>query len=137
MKSIKETSLYQEVLKELNYSYGDVFIFNGYVVSEINEGIVFTWDAHAKKITKDISCFLGTDGSDLIYISNRINPYSIQALDWLKYFKNSYSLEGYYVVGHEKSSVINTMFENLFFKSKIRRFTSLYEAIEVAKVCSS
>ncbi|MBQ0786771.1 MAG: hypothetical protein KBT69_04680 [Oceanihabitans sp.] len=116
MKSIKETDLYTEVLKEFNYAFGNVFLFEGYVVSEINEGIVFSWEIHAERITKDIASFLGTDGSDIIYISNRVHSYSVMAADWSKFFKNSYNLQDYYVVGQEKSSLINTMFEKLFFK---------------------
>lgn len=133
MKSIKVTSLYSEVLKEYHYTFGDAFIFDGYVVSEINDGIIFSWEDHAEQCTKDVFSFLGTDGSDLIYISNRINSYSIMATDWLKFFKNCYSLKCYYVVGQEKISIINTMFENLFFKSKIKRFTSIEEAVKAAK----
>ncbi|WP_452229475.1 MULTISPECIES: hypothetical protein [unclassified Lacinutrix] len=133
MESIKGTNLYSEVLKEFNYVFGDVFIFDGFVVSEIEEGIIFSWEAHAERVTKDISSFLGTDGSDLIYISNRVHSYSVMATDWIQFFKNRYNLQGYYVVGHEKSSLINTMFENLFFKSKIRKFTNIESAVALAK----
>ena len=114
MKSIKVTNLYSEVLKEFNYTFGNVFLFDGFVISEMEEGIIFSWEDHAERITKDIASFLGTDGSDLIYISNRLNAYSVMATDWIKFFKNRYNLEGYYVVGQEKSSLINTMFENQF-----------------------
>ncbi len=133
MKSIKETNLYIEVLKEFNYTFGNVFIFDGYVVSEISEGIVFSWEAHAEQITIDIASFLETDGSDVIYISNRVHSYSVMAADWHKFFKNCYNLQGYYVVGQEKCSIINTMFENLFFKSKIRKFTNIESAVALAK----
>ena len=132
MKSIKQTNLYSQVLKEFNYPFGDVFIFNNSVVSEIKPGVVFTWDNHAKLITEDVFNFLGTDGSDLIYISNRIHSYSVMATDWLKFYKNNYALKGYYVVGYQKHSIVNTVFENLFFNSKIRKFESVEEAIEVA-----
>ena len=133
MKSIKDTNLYSEVIKELNYPFGNVYVFDGYLVSEINEGVIFSWEEHAEQIIEDVYYFLGTDLSDLIYISNRVNSYSIIATDWVKFFKNNHSLAGYYVVGQEKSSMINTIFENLFFKSKIKKFTSIKEAIEVVK----
>lgn len=132
MKSIKQTNLYSQVLKEFNYPFGDIFIFNNVVVSEIKPGIVFTWDNHAKQITEDVFDFLGSDGSDLIYVSNRIHSYSVMATDWLKFFKNNYALKGYYVVGYHKNSIINSVFENLFFNSKIRKFTSIDDAMEIA-----
>ena len=43
MISVKETNLNSEVLKELNYAFGDVFIFNGFVISEFKSGINFNW----------------------------------------------------------------------------------------------
>ena len=133
MVSIKQTTIYPDVIKELNYSFGDVFIFDGYVVSEIKQGVHFSWKHHAKQIVKDMSCFLGTDGSDLIYISNRINPYSVVAIDWLKFFKKQYFLKCYYIVNDNKISLMNVMIEELFFKNKIKNFDSIYSAINWTK----
>lgn len=133
MISVKQTKLYSEVLKELNYSFGDVFIFNGFIVSEIKSGINFNWNDHASKIVDDVSCYLGTDGHDLIYISNRINSYAVVATDWLIFFKNSYFLKGYYVVSQRPSSKLNLMIESLFFKHKIKSFNSLYIAVNWVK----
>ncbi|MFK7833544.1 MAG: hypothetical protein AB8B52_09725 [Winogradskyella sp.] len=132
MKSFKQTNLYTQVLKEFNYSFGDVFILNNIVISEIKSDIVFTWDNHAKLIIKDVCDYLDSDGSNLIYISNRINSYNVMPTDWLKFFKNNNALKEYYVVGVEKSSFINAAFENLFFNSKIKKFTKIEAAIETA-----
>jgi len=129
MVSVRETHIYAHVLKELNYPYADIFIFKGYVISEIKEGINFNWDQHAKHIIDDVVSFLGTDGSDIIYISNRIYSYSVMAQDWVKFFKHNYSLKGYYVVSDRKTSVLGFIIENLFFKNKMKKFASLYEAI--------
>jgi len=131
--SIKETTLYPEVLKELNYSFGDVFIFSGFVVSEIKSGVNLSWKQHAKHIVDDVSCYLGTDGSDIIYISNRINSYAVMAVDWLKFFKSSYYLKAYYIVSNSPTSKISIMVENLFFNNKIKSFSSLFEAVNWAK----
>ncbi|QRM87754.1 hypothetical protein FG167_00470 [Lacinutrix sp. WUR7] len=133
MKSVKKIGLYSEVLRELNYAFGNIFLFDGYVVSEIAEGIVFSWEMHGECITMDLASFYGTDGSDLIFISNRVNSYSVMAADWSKFFKNSYNLQSYYVVGQAKGSLINIMFEKLFFKSEIRKFTNIETAVTVAK----
>lgn len=129
MISVRETHIYGDVLKEINYPFADIFIFKGYVISEIKEGISFNWDQHAKYIIEDVSSFLDTDGSDLIYISNRIHSYSVMAQDWVRFFKKSYSLKGYYIVSDRRSSVLGFMIENLFFKNKIKKFNSLYGAI--------
>ncbi|MFD1064171.1 hypothetical protein ACFQ1Q_13010 [Winogradskyella litorisediminis] len=133
MLSLKESFFLNDVLKELNYSFGNVFIFDGFVISEINSGITFTWENHAKVIVDDVTSFLDTDGRDLVYISNRINSYAVKPNDWLKFFTNSYSLKGYGVVAQTKGSIMNTVIENLFFNKKIQRFQSLEAAIQWAK----
>ena len=129
MNSIKETVLYSEVNKELNYAFGNVFIFENFVVSEINKGIIFNWDNHGRVITEDVACYLGTNGSNLIYISNRINPYSVLVSDWLKFFKNSYSLKAYFIISESPIGILNSFIENLFFSSSIKRFNNIETAI--------
>ena len=129
MKSIKETELYHEVLMELNYDFGDVFIFETFVVSEIKNGINVTWTNHGKRIVDDVVHFLGTDGKDIVYISNRVHSYSVVALDWVKFFSSNYTLKGYYIVSESPSSRLNIMIENLFFNNKIKTFNSLYSAV--------
>jgi len=51
------------------------------------------------------------------------------AQDWVRFFKESYAVKGYYVVSDRRTSVLGFMIENLFFKNKIKKFTSLYEAL--------
>lgn len=133
MISIKHSVLYKEVLKELNYKYGDVFVFDGFVVSEIKEGISFSWEDHAQPMIKDITDFTKCKGSDLVYISHRIHSYSVVPTDWLKFFRNSFSLKGYGIVGYSGLVTVSSVIENLFFKKKIRRFNSLEAAVHWAK----
>ncbi|MCD2259842.1 hypothetical protein [Psychroserpens luteolus] len=132
MISVKDSALYDNVLKEFNYDYGNVFVFDGYVISEIKQGITFTWDHHAKQIVEDVTSFLDTDGNDIVYISHRIYSYAVKPNDWLNFFKHSYSLKGYGVVGYTQGSVLNTVIENLFFHKKIKRFNSLEAAVQWA-----
>ncbi|MDH7912968.1 hypothetical protein [Winogradskyella sp. SYSU M77433] len=128
MQSIKDTDFYDDVLKELNYSFGNVFILSGIIVSEMNEGVVFSWEEHANQIVKDVINFTGSDGSDIVYISHRINSYSVVPTDWLKFFKN-FSLKGYGIVCYKNVGFFNVVIENLFFTKKIRRFGNLEEAL--------
>ncbi|HMR15648.1 MAG TPA: hypothetical protein PKD13_04120 [Mariniflexile sp.] len=133
MKSIKETYFYNEVIKELIYPFGNIFIFQGFVVSEINRGVIFNWEDHGKIITEDIACFLGTNGGDLIYISNRIHPYSVFVTDWFKFFNNSYSLKSYFIVSQNAIGIVNSLIENLFFSTKIKRFRNIEMAVNYIK----
>ena len=112
MTSIKETHLYAEVIKE-------------FVVSEINEGQVFNWEK-AKLIAKDVFSFLDTNGADVIFISNRINSYSVVPLDWLKFYNQQYTLKAYCVVSQNKRSI---WLESLFYAKRIKHFNSIFEAV--------
>jgi len=133
MISVKTSQLQKQVLKELRYSFGTVYIFDGFLISEINEGVHFSWEYHGKQMVEDISCFLGTDGRNIIYISNRIHSYSVVASDWLKFFKNYYFLKGYYVVEQDEQRKINAVIETMFFNGKIKRFHTLDCAVNFAR----
>ncbi|MBL87778.1 MAG: hypothetical protein CMO82_14135 [Winogradskyella sp.] len=133
MLNLKATKFYDNVLKELNYPFADIFIFKGYVISEIKEGVVFSWEEHAKIIVKDVTSFTKTDGSNLVYLSHRVNSYSLKPMDWLYFYKNSFNLKGYGVIGYNSFSFLNTVVENLFFSKKIRRFGDLETAVQWAK----
>ncbi|MDD7884827.1 hypothetical protein [Flavivirga sp. 57AJ16] len=133
MVSIKDTSLYSEVIKEFNHSFGDMFVFQGYMVVEIKEGIVVNWEDHVKVLSTDIKKFAGNKGRDFILISNRINSYSVIASDWLKFFGNGYNLKDYLIVSNEKTANLGVMTENLFFNKKIKKFNSLYTAVNYVK----
>ena len=133
MVSIKELSIYSDIIKEFNYSFGSFFVFRGFVVSEINSGVSFSWDNHGKQAVEDIFSFLDTDGSDIIFISNRINSYSVVPSDWLKFKKNNYNLKEYYIVSKTKASKLSLLVESLFYTKKIRRFDSIHSAINWAQ----
>lgn len=133
MQSLKHSELYNEVLKELNYKFGDIFIFNGFLISEIKEGVSFSWEEHAKRVINDVLDYTKSDGKDLVYISHRIYSYSPVPADWLKFFRNSFTIKGYGVIGYDDLSFVNTVIENLFFKKKIRRFSSIEAAVDWAK----
>lgn len=133
MLSVVQSPHYEHVLEELNYSFADIYIFDRFIISEIKEGINFSWEHHAKFIVKDISKILSTDGSEIVYISHRINSYSVVPMGWLSFFKNGLSLKAYGVVGYSKSSFVNTVIEGLFYNKKIKRFNTLDSAIHWAK----
>lgn len=131
MISIKDTDIYNSVLKENKYPYGRLFMFKGFVVAEFNEGEVITWDNHVKVMANDISDFYETDGADIIYISNRVNSYSIVATDWLKFFQTRFTIKMHCIVSNNRVGSMNSMIEKLFF-SRIKHFNTLSEAVAFA-----
>lgn len=129
MKSIKESLFYDEVLKELHYSFGSFYLFNGFIVSEINEGIDFSWK-HGEIFIKDALSFYNSDGKDIVYISHRVNKYNVKPVDWLKFTSYALKLKGYAIVTDSASESRNAYFESLFVRSKFKVFSSCLEAIQ-------
>lgn len=133
MESVENTKFNAEVIKKLSYPFGHIYIFEGFVVSELDEGIIYSWDNQGKVLAKDLARLLGTNGTNLYYISNRINDYSVIPSDWTKYFNSKYTLKAYCVVSQSKMGIINAKVEGLFFKSEIKHFKTIDEAISWVK----
>jgi len=132
MVNVKDTFLYDDLIKEFNYSFGSFFVFDGYIIAEINEGVCFSWE-YGEKFVKDLTSFLGVYNLDsMIYISNRINEYSVVPSDWLKFLK-SYSLKSYCIVSEAKVGKLSLLVESLFYPKKIKRFRSTYTAVNWVK----
>lgn len=133
MESIKNTSFYHDAIQVLSYPFGSFYLFENFIVGEINKDVVFTWKDHAKILVEEISNLYDQNGKDLVYISNRINPYSVVPSDWVHFFKYSYSLKGYGIISYEAKGRLNTMLEKLFMRSKFKSFDNLSDAIIWAK----
>ncbi|MEM0931014.1 MAG: hypothetical protein AAGJ12_01020 [Bacteroidota bacterium] len=129
MKQVRTTRFYHEAFQELNYPFGDFYLFDHFIISEIKEDVVFTWEHHAKQVVNDISDLYENNGKDLIYISNRVHNYAVVPSDWLKFFRYNYTLKSYVIV----SQVKNSPLERLFMGSKLRTFRDIENAIVWAK----
>lgn len=136
MISVKDTTYYQEAIHELNYSFGTFFLFDGYVIGEIKEGEICTWEDHGIQIMEDLSHLFDSNGKNLIYISNRVNTYSLKPADWLKFFKSGYKIKGYGIITYSRTGYLNALLEKLFINSSFKRFNSLDKAVSWAKVLS-
>lgn len=113
-------------------STGMFYFFEDFIVSEINEGVHFNWETAQEVIELALNHY-GRD-SKISYISNRVYSYSIEPQDWLKFFKSRHTLRVFAVVTYSKSGFINVMMEKLFFKSRIKTFENLNDAVDwVAK----
>lgn len=133
MNSLKNSPYYHEAFNEIVFDFGTFYLFDGFIIAEINEGVVFTWDNHAKIASQEILDLYNSNGSDIIYISNRVNNYSVMPSDWVKFFKNNFRMKGYAMVNYTKSGHVNSLLEKLFIGHKSKRFNSLEYAIQWAK----
>ncbi|WP_299211205.1 hypothetical protein [uncultured Dokdonia sp.] len=125
---VAESNLKYELEDVYILSTGVFYFFEDFIISEINEGVHFNWEAAQDVIELALNHY-GRE-SKISYISNRIYSYSIEPQDWLKFFKSRHTLRAFAVVTYSRSGLINVMMEKLFFKSKIKTFKDLYDATD-------
>ncbi len=133
MGYIKDSTFYQDAIQEMRFDCGTYYLFDTFIVSEIDEGIVFTWDDHAKPIVEELSELYDQKGDNLVLISNRVHSYSVKPSDWIKFFKSEYKLKGYAIVSYSRKGIIASLVEKLFMRSSFQSFGNLEEAIVWAK----
>jgi len=132
MKSVKETHHYKNAIHELKLDFGNFYLFDCFLVAEIHPNIELSWHKHFNEAVKMVYELYNKRG--LVYISNRINPYTLNPSDWIRFFKCGYSLLGYGIVSDNKKGLFSAVFEKIFMRSKMRTFTNLDEAIAWAKI---
>ncbi|MEZ4809930.1 MAG: hypothetical protein R2819_06185 [Allomuricauda sp.] len=127
-RTVKEIGFFKNIREVRECEFGVFYFFDGLVISEIKEGIVFNWDM-AKKIIDVAYDLLGRD-TPIALVSNRINNYSVVPTDWLKFYKHRHQLEFYSIVAYNKSGLSSIVLERMFFKNNIRQFSNLENAIK-------
>ncbi len=127
-KTVKEIDFFKNIREIRECDFGVFYFFDGLVISEIKEGVVFNWSM-AKKIINIAYDVLGKD-NPIAYISNRINNYSVVPTDWLRFYKNRHQLEFYSVVAYNKGGLSSIVLEKMFFRESIRQFSDLETAIK-------
>lgn len=137
VEKLKDSAFYHEAIHELNYSFGNYYLFDCFIIAEVNEDVIFTWENHGKRVTEDLTNLYDNNGQDFVLITHRINAYSVMPTDWIKFFTHSYKLKGYAIVSYTKAGFLNASLEKMFMKTHVKRFKSLENAIEWAKEISN
>ncbi|WP_452226138.1 hypothetical protein [Lacinutrix cladophorae] len=128
---IIETNLNNFIEDTHTSKNGTFYFFKDFIVSEINQGAIINWET-AQEIINMATDYYG-ENPQICYISNRINPYSINPIDWNIFFKSGKRLNGYAIVSYTENGWLNALIEKLFYNSKIARFKNLFEAISWVK----
>jgi len=119
----------EHLVEDIYILQSGIFYFcEDFIISEINEGVHFTWDDTGDLI--DLAYQHYGNDRKISYISNRINKYSVRPQDWIKFFKEDHNLEHYAIVTYNKISFAQAAMEKFFFKSKMKRFENLALAIQ-------
>lgn len=133
MKTVKDTSYYRKALHVLHYEFGDLYLYDDFIISEVKADEVVSWDTVGKLLVTDIREIYGPRSKELVYISNRVNKYAVIPSDWIKFKRNDCNIKAYAIVSYNKRGYFNALLEKLFFSSKLQFFTSLDSAIAWAK----
>jgi len=116
--------------EEITLPFGNFYFFENFIVSELHEGIHFNWKR--VKILSDIMQNHYGEDPKLIYLSNRVNSYSIEPQSWLK-FENKYPMfVATGIIAYDNRGGLSVVLERLFSKERIKRFRRLKDAIEWA-----
>lgn len=114
---------------KLKMPFGNFYLCDGFVISEIGEGIHFDWEM-IKTVMEKVIAYYG-DNTKRAYISNRVNSYSIDPQAW-KLINETYNNIISYgaIVYYNRMTSINAALEKHFAPVNIKRFNSLEAAIE-------
>lgn len=113
---------------KLQYEFGNFYVFEKYVIGEVNEGVTFNWEC-ANKIIEGVYAHFKTTDIKICYISNRIHSYSVVPQDWIKFYQERHHLEAVAIVGYNKQGFISYVLEKIFQKALLKKFTSLDDAV--------
>lgn len=117
----------------LSLSFGELTIYNDYVYTVMNEGI--TVQPNFNDILLAIAEIYYSN-KEFVYITHRINSYSIDPIIYLETSKIE-NLKGFIAVCPNKSLIESFRVEKLFFKKPFAVYQTLDEALDYKEVLLS
>jgi len=112
-----ESNLKDKVFMYQSYHFGDVYYLPQMIITEFAEGINFTYN-EAEQFIETVIQIYGKK-EKVVYISNRINSYSVNPMDWIKIKGKFKNLKGIGIINYNK---------RMFCSYPIKDFHSLEEA---------
>lgn len=113
------------MIKSYELDFCDLEIHEDYVLATMHEGIVVSVENNAVLIRIAEKHFKNIP---FVYITNRINSYSVDPIVYIKTAKIP-SLLGFAVVSNDPIQKTLTKYEKKFFKKEFKRFDDLESAI--------
>jgi hypothetical protein len=104
---------------------GVVYFYGNIIVFEANEGVVMSYKTGFSVLVKGLN-YLGANS--WVYISNRVNSYSIKPIDY-KYLNEVPTLAAIGVVNYTEVGHTNAELEAKFCKKPFQMFHNLTEAV--------
>ncbi|WP_194852234.1 hypothetical protein [Nonlabens antarcticus] len=118
-----------------NLPCADLYFTDDIVIAEVNQHVIIGVE-EAQVIMKAIEDEIG-DISRVHYISNRVYDYSLKPAELTNIKNRLDKFKSYSVVTYTKAGMTILVFERMFLKKTIARYSSLKMAIEAAGVLNS
>lgn len=127
---LQDSSFADKVIIHYSFDFGNVYFLQNIIITEFKEGIVSSF----KKVKEiiDYAEKLYGPKTSIIYISNRINSYSVDPIDLIKTNNKYPNLKAVGVVYHAKMSQRFLNIEKMFCSKPIENFYSLGDAMNWA-----
>ncbi|WP_289044390.1 hypothetical protein [uncultured Olleya sp.] len=125
--NIIDSTFYHLVLKEINYSLGDLYMLQDVAVLQVNKGQQITKDS-IEDILMELYMFYELKQQNFALISNNINVYTIDYSDCYKYTNLFSNLHFYGIVDYSNLNETKQFQQNNFGNTKSKTFKSLNEA---------
>jgi len=116
--------------EKVELPFGTFYFFKDFLISELNQGTHFSWKK-VKKVADLAAEFYGEDNK-VVYISNRVNSYSIEPQSWLKFDKEYNFFKASAIIAYDMKGGLSVVLEKLFSQKRIQKFTDLDSAIDWA-----
>ncbi|AXO79427.1 hypothetical protein DZC78_03180 [Olleya aquimaris] len=110
--------------------FGTFYILEDVIISEINEGEHLTIE-NAQELLNCIHIYYGKN-KKFAYISNRVNNYSIEVLDYPKINQLLPNLELFAIISYSHFDKMNISIEKQFCKIPYKGFSTIKKAYKFA-----
>lgn len=116
------------IFKHYNFSYSEVFVFDDFLVNQINEGVTITKE-HTKVLAEIITTHF--ENRPMVYISNRIMSYAVDPLTYID-TASIENLKAIAIITNIDTFKKNAMYERHFYKKPFEIFETLTQAVSWA-----
>lgn len=128
---IKETDYFNTVETIKLANLGTLFFYKNIVISEINEGEHVSFNIGEEHMNLIQSHF---EGKPFIYLSNRINEFSTNPIDFQKFCERFPNMKAFLTVYYNQFTYKSLFFEKRFCRIPYLDFKNLAEAFNYIKM---
>ena len=130
MISIEQSPYASAILHKLKLPFGNFYLCDQVIVSEVFEETLYGLK-EARMVFEKAGEFYKSvyNVKKRVYLSNRINSYSVKPVSWLSFEHTSKFLLGYGVIDSRPNGITNALLESKFVPIEFGNFDCLEDAM--------